>query len=406
MAAGPPAQATMADQAPSDLTHRPIVFVHGYNAGPGVWGGMKDFARTYGYTDNELWTFDYSALTPGDIPITTIGDELAKYIADKHLTDRSPDGRVDIVAHSMGGLVARSFLADGEAHRSATAHLITLGSPNHGTKLASWGCSVGVKCDEQVNEMTGGSTLITKLNQNGETPGPTRYATFRSNVGDELIVNPGTFDTDLCDRQVFGYTHTGEGSGDYAGDTSALNGADNLVTPCVAHGDLYQDPWTRHKVLDLLADHDGAHTPHAVQVACGELKEFWGERKWVGVHAQSCATAVRPDPGATVSTVRGELLIRGCGYYNTIGVWKYVGRDPEYTCQIPYETTTWVDSQGSPVQNSSTTGTRTIEIPAPDVTARAGQSVHSTWSFDVNAYWGPEWGVKKAMVDSGTMALT
>jgi pimeloyl-ACP methyl ester carboxylesterase len=46
-------------------------------------------------------------------------------------------GQVAIVAHSMGGLVARAWM---RVHGSArVARVITLGSPHHGTALASFG---------------------------------------------------------------------------------------------------------------------------------------------------------------------------------------------------------------------------------------------------------------------------
>ena len=52
--------------------------------------------------------------------------------------------RVVIVAHSLGGLVSRAYIAGG-AGRERVAKLITLGSPHHGTKMARLGIGHNVR---------------------------------------------------------------------------------------------------------------------------------------------------------------------------------------------------------------------------------------------------------------------
>ncbi|MBT2610048.1 hypothetical protein J7I97_17675 [Streptomyces sp. ISL-87] len=49
-----PAQA--ADQ---EALREPVVFVHGYNADPGVWGALREDLRAAGYADSELFSWDY-----------------------------------------------------------------------------------------------------------------------------------------------------------------------------------------------------------------------------------------------------------------------------------------------------------------------------------------------------------
>jgi triacylglycerol esterase/lipase EstA (alpha/beta hydrolase family) len=43
----------------------PVIFIHGRNAGPGVWGGMISFLESKGYTQDQLfaWSYDSSQST-------------------------------------------------------------------------------------------------------------------------------------------------------------------------------------------------------------------------------------------------------------------------------------------------------------------------------------------------------
>ncbi|MFI1890094.1 esterase/lipase family protein [Streptomyces jumonjinensis] len=400
-----PATPTVA-HAEAKLDHRPIVFVHGYNSGPGVWNGTKDRAKTYGYNENELFAFDYSKFTPGDTTILNIAAKLGAYIKDSKLTDKSPDGKIDIVAHSMGGLVSRAYLKQELGHK-ITSHLMTYGTPNHGTNLADWGCGTGVKCDGQTGEMQRNSTVLQYLNQDDETYGATKYATVRANVGDELIVNVAHAGTDLCDGMVFGETEKGDDAGNYAGRTSVINGAElNLVSSCLAHDGLRNDPWVVEKTLQWIADADGAHTPKAAQIVCGPLAEHWGKDKWVAAYAQSCVTATGA-PKAKTKTVSTELQIRGCGYYYSIAAtWWYAGRS-DVECEVAYEGTLLrKGSQLAHTKSSRSENARTMGISTDGATASKGDTVSGAWTFGAHAYHDSKWDVKDATAETGTLTLS
>jgi pimeloyl-ACP methyl ester carboxylesterase len=79
--------------------------------------------------------FDY----PNDGPIAWSGDRLGAELNE--LSVHHPKLRLAIVAHSMGGLVARQALEATDSPPSAVIHLFMLGTPNHGSRLAgaqSW----------------------------------------------------------------------------------------------------------------------------------------------------------------------------------------------------------------------------------------------------------------------------
>jgi pimeloyl-ACP methyl ester carboxylesterase len=69
---------------------------------------------------------------------------------------------VDLVGHSMGGVVARYYVAFGGGD-ARVAHLVTLGSPHAGTDVSA----VGV--GHASRELITGSTLVTRL---GSAPAP------------------------------------------------------------------------------------------------------------------------------------------------------------------------------------------------------------------------------------------
>ncbi len=70
---------------------------------------------------------------PSDRAIPDDAGVLGKELATLHKT--SPALRMNIVGHSMGGLVARSYI-EGPAYAGGVDHLIMIGTPNQGCQLA------------------------------------------------------------------------------------------------------------------------------------------------------------------------------------------------------------------------------------------------------------------------------
>lgn len=107
----------------------PVLLVHGYVCNRGFWSAMSGALARAGVMHDGV------DLEP---PAGSIDDfvPLVARAVDA-LCARSGSERVIIVAHSMGGLVARAYLAShGEAQ---IARVITLGTPHHGTALANLG---------------------------------------------------------------------------------------------------------------------------------------------------------------------------------------------------------------------------------------------------------------------------
>ncbi|MFI1257730.1 esterase/lipase family protein [Streptomyces netropsis] len=194
----------------------PVIFVHGRNAGPGVWGGMRDRFTGAGYPADRLfaWSYDTSRSTN-----EVLAGRFSAYVAE--VLERTGAARVDVVAHSLGSLPSRWYLAFGGGAEKV-AHWVSLAGPNHGTGVA-YLCALW---DQGCKDMTPNSYVLTRLNSGDETPGPTRYATWWSS----------------CDEQITPASST------------ELSGAANTRTAgCLQHDDLLGDEGVAQQVRAFLS---------------------------------------------------------------------------------------------------------------------------------------------------------
>ncbi|MFD9571452.1 esterase/lipase family protein [Streptomyces sp. NPDC059982] len=209
-----PAQAA---DAPSVRTapRVPVVFVHGYNADPGVWGSLREDLKADGYTDADLFSFGYDTHQSVN---EVLSGRLAAYV--DQVRARTGAARVDLVGHSFGSLVSRWYVKFGGG-TAAVDHWVSLAGPNHGTTTA-WACALW---DQACRDMTPGSYVVKNLAAGDETPGAVKYATFWS--GCDEVVNPD--------------------------DSVPLAGALNTPVGCLKHNDLLGDDATSAGVRAFLA---------------------------------------------------------------------------------------------------------------------------------------------------------
>lgn len=108
---------------------RPILLVHGYGCSRGVWRWLRRRLEAAGHVVATV------SLTP---PYTSIG-KLVPQLAQRVEEVCAATGakQVTLVAHSMGGLVCRSYLARFGGEQ--VTRLVTLASPHGGTELARIG---------------------------------------------------------------------------------------------------------------------------------------------------------------------------------------------------------------------------------------------------------------------------
>jgi triacylglycerol lipase len=125
--------------------------------------------------------------------------------------------RVDVVAHSMGGLAVRYYLQFKDGHE-AVRRVVFLGTPHRGTVAAmlAWG--------DGGREMVPGSDFLSRLNDEGGIPAGVETLAIRTPV--DLRVIPGS--------------------------SAMLPGARNLEICCPTHPGLVDDEDTARAVVQFL----------------------------------------------------------------------------------------------------------------------------------------------------------
>ena len=136
----------------------PVVFLHGWNSDGGIWKPMqKLLVSDAGYVKEDFHTYSYYELESGfdtDTPIETLAAAVAARIAED-----VPEGRFDVIAHSMGGLVLRAAICGGLIDPDRVGHFITLGTPHYGELIGIPGVSAGT----ETHQMALGSSFLWDL---------------------------------------------------------------------------------------------------------------------------------------------------------------------------------------------------------------------------------------------------
>ena len=134
-------------QTPHPLT-RPLVLLHGYASGPGTWQPFLEHLRACTTNANEvLFAPDLNA----DAGIATLAGRVC---------GRLPAGRpVDLVGHSMGGLVA----CEVARHRACGDRVFSLATPLRGAGLIRWGRLLRRPYPTLLADLVPGSAFLSDL---------------------------------------------------------------------------------------------------------------------------------------------------------------------------------------------------------------------------------------------------
>jgi uncharacterized protein (TIGR03437 family) len=147
----------------------PVVFLNGYQA----FCGNTQFSNTFGSFDQYLQTtarvsvfFDNCSIA-GKPSIESLGNSFGTFLNRLKYADGSAVTQVDIVAHSMGGLIVRAYLAgmqpDGTFQPPASPGIrkaVFLSTPNFGTPAAA---VFSALTDIQTQELSNGSIFSFSL---------------------------------------------------------------------------------------------------------------------------------------------------------------------------------------------------------------------------------------------------
>ncbi|MFI1222754.1 MULTISPECIES: esterase/lipase family protein [unclassified Streptomyces] len=174
----------------------PVVLLHGFIDNRSVFVVLRRALTRHGH--RHLESLNYSPLTRD---VRTAAELLGRHVED--ICARTGHSRVDIVGHSLGGLIARYYVQRLGGDRRVRT-LVTLGTPHRGTAVAP-----GAGVHPIVRQMRSGSPVIEELR--GPAPGcRTRFVSFWSEL-DQVMVPVETACVDHPDLDAVNVRVTGIG---------------------------------------------------------------------------------------------------------------------------------------------------------------------------------------------------
>ncbi|MGW5675187.1 esterase/lipase family protein [Streptomyces sp. NPDC003860] len=166
---------------------RPVVMLHGFVDNRSVFVLLRRFLARHGW--GHLECLNYSPLT---CDIRAAAELLGRHVEE--ITARTGREDVDIVGHSLGGLIARYYVQRLGGDRRVRT-LVTLGTPHSGTTVAALASAHPI-----VRQMRPDSPVIADLG--GPTPGcRTRFVSVWSEL-DHLMAPVETARLDHPDLLV------------------------------------------------------------------------------------------------------------------------------------------------------------------------------------------------------------
>lgn len=149
-----------------------VLFVHGHGGDPWRFDQMRLALEKDGYRT-------YTMVFPS---MEEDMDWLAWWVKARVKEIRRDHGatEVDLVAHSMGGLIARAYIRFLQGEQ-ATRRVITFESPHHGVGFAAIPLFPRIMISENLRrQVAPGSEFLKRLNDRDETPGDVRYTSIIS----------------------------------------------------------------------------------------------------------------------------------------------------------------------------------------------------------------------------------
>jgi triacylglycerol esterase/lipase EstA (alpha/beta hydrolase family) len=252
-----PAQAASGDSNAAT----PVLYLHGYDpTGLGddctMWSNMTTFLTGKGFTGPQVTLKYYHNDSNCGANLNNYGTQSAYYSGglvsgeDSTSTDirhiayqfawyvyntyTAKGQNVGVVAHSMGGLVARYALYRVAAKDSAfpssllVSNIVTFGTPHNGANAASLCTASNIECAE----MTAGSAFLADLNTNGQNP--------QGQGGTDWTIMGSDYDSVVSDASATSMTANHKiryASSDYIDHTSYYNKTQTTLDAALSASD-------------------------------------------------------------------------------------------------------------------------------------------------------------------------
>lgn len=187
-------------------SERPVLLIHGWATARRVMAILETRLRKDGF---DVFSFRLGGMLD---TFNTGGLVTAAKLVDRkveRLSARYDLPKVDVVAHSAGGLVARYWIKRLAGHRHVR-NLVCLATPHHGTRLAYLGIATVGLLSRSVWQLAPMSRFIRTLNV-GDFPQETRLINIYS-PADKICPDPTCVlearEAHVTNIAVEGYAHT------------------------------------------------------------------------------------------------------------------------------------------------------------------------------------------------------
>ena len=149
----------------------PVMMIHGFQGSAGTWQKMSDYLRGDKFDTYSGWYY------AGDNSIEAQSVRLKETIQGQKASYAMLDiklSKVDVVAHSMGGLITRYYIGSYPNYNKDVRKIIMVGTPNHGVwwpgadagNLIAW---MSGKHEKAAKQLYCKSSFIKNLNRGEKT---------------------------------------------------------------------------------------------------------------------------------------------------------------------------------------------------------------------------------------------
>jgi len=137
----------------------PVILIHGWNGGEFSWPGPRTLIAMESELQRDIYFFNYRTGIVANRfpPIELLEEQLDSYLKNYQ--------QVDVVAHSMGGLLLRQYLA--EHGDNPVRRVLFLSTPHFGSNVANLLVEIGAIAytgNIQASELLPGSDFLWQLN--------------------------------------------------------------------------------------------------------------------------------------------------------------------------------------------------------------------------------------------------
>jgi pimeloyl-ACP methyl ester carboxylesterase len=331
---------------------KPVVLVHGWNSDAATWAPYPGFLRA----QSPRW-LSMAARTLDTDPFGTrsIFDNAQALATEvKGLRERLGADHVDVVAHSMGGLISRAYVhrhvGNGADGRPWVRHLVMLGTPNMGSPCANliYAAASGRPTLELMPGYVDGAFNRSVTDRKGVRFSIMAGTIVNSTCGvggaSDFVVEKRSADWQIADRdwRVIEHTHM----------TGSQPTFEQFVRPRLAVGP------------------GGLGGPGASASAARAAK---AAPRAAGATPRAVATAAAK-PATTPQLLRAERLTLAAGRTRTLPVRAGRGASVRVTLLAPAGVTSELVAPGGKVLATVRAGTSAAAQPLRSLAARAGRS--------------------------------